>query len=268
MLGLLLTLGVGVSVFSIRRTESLEAELLQNYEIVAGAKRDLQQLSQRLIEIQEEERARLARELHDEIGQILTAIRIEVSRSLSSSERVPEEARERLGRARELVERAVHTVRNISLLLRPSALDDLGLVPALQWQFDDFSRRSGIECDFAEDSVQEILPAAVKTCAYRVIQEALHNCEKHSGAGRVRIRIRQTPRALEMEIEDNGRGVDLGSTSRPQKRGGSGLLGMRERIASLGGDMTLGSAPGGGLRLSISIPVSAGTRAARVGENG
>jgi signal transduction histidine kinase len=126
LLGLSLVIGVAVAVLSIRRTEHLEKELVQNYETVAEAKRDLEQLSLRLIEIQEEERGRLARELHDEIGQLLTAIRIEVSRSLSVSDPVAAEARERLTRARELVQRAVQTVQNISLLLRPSVLDDLG----------------------------------------------------------------------------------------------------------------------------------------------
>jgi signal transduction histidine kinase len=129
-------------------------------------------------------------------------------------------------------------------------------MPALQWQVEDFSRRSGIECDFVGEGVQDILPDDVKTCAYRVIQEALHNCEKHSGASRVRIRISQAPGALKVDIEDNGCGAELGSTGMPQKRHGSGLLGMRERIAGLGGDVALDSAPGRGLRLSIRIPVS------------
>ena len=256
MLGLSLALGVAVAAFSIRRTEHLERELVQNYEAVAEAKRELEQLSERLIEIQEEERGRLSRELHDEIGQTLTAIRIEVSRSLADP--ASPEARERLGRARELAERAVQTVRNISLLLRPSVLDDLGLLPAVHWQIEDFSRRSGIGCDFAEEGVQDLLPDAVKTCAYRTVQEALHNCEKHSGATLVRIRLRQTADLLELEILDNGRGAELGSTGMPHGKGrGSGILGMRERIARLGGDLNLSSAPGSGLRLSIRIPLHA-----------
>ncbi len=262
MLGLSLALGVAVAAFSIRRTEHLERELMKNYEAVAEARRELQQLSERLIEIQEEERGRLSRGLHDEIGQILTAIRIEVSRSVADPS--SPEARERLVRARELAERAVKTVRDISLLLRPSVLDDLGLLPAVHWQVEDFARRSGIECDFAEDGVQDQLPDAVKTCAYRTIQEALHNCEKHSGATTIRIRLRQTEERLELEIQDNGRGVELGSTGMPQKKGrGSGLLGMRERIGALGGDLGLSSAHGSGMRLSIRIPLRApGTAAA------
>jgi signal transduction histidine kinase len=254
ILGFALLLGVALAAFSIWRTESLERESARNYESVAQARRDLKRLSNRLIDIQEEERARLSRELHDEIGQILTAIRVEISQSLTAAGAALE-ARERLERARQLVERAVRTVRNISLLLRPSALDDLGLVPALQWLSDDFSSRTGIQCAFTEEGVQDALPEAVKTCAYRAVQEALHNCEKHSAASLVRIRVRQTAAALDLQIEDNGRGVNLGTAGMPLHNAGSGLLGMRERAAMLGGHVAIRSAAGAGVNLALSIPL-------------
>jgi signal transduction histidine kinase len=164
MLGISVVLGLLVAGFSIWHTENLERERDRHLEDVEEARRELSQLSARLIEVQEEERGRLSRELHDEIGQILTALRIEISRSQAVVDASAAEARERLARARELAERAVHTVRNISLLLRPSALDDLGLIPALHWQVQDFSQRSGIECRFKEEGVQDHLPDAVKTC--------------------------------------------------------------------------------------------------------
>jgi signal transduction histidine kinase len=254
ILGFSLLLGVAVAAYSIWRTENLERESVRNYEIVAEARRDLKRLSMRLIDIQEEERARLSRELHDEIGQILTAIRIEISQSLPPAGAAPE-SYERLSRARKLVERAVHTVRNISLLLRPSVLDDLGLVPALQWLSDDFSTRTGIQCAFEEEGVCESLPENVKTCAYRAVQEALHNCEKHSAASVVGIRVRQTASALDLEIEDDGRGADLGAAGMPLYSAGSGLLGMRERIAMLGGHVAIRSSTGAGLQLTLSIPL-------------
>jgi signal transduction histidine kinase len=271
LLGVSLLIGAAVAVISIRRTEKLEEELLRNYERVAEARRELQQLSMRLIEIQEEERGRLSRELHDEIGQILTAVRIEISRSLPAACAASPEAAERLARARELMERAVKTVRNISLLLRPSALDDFGLIPALQWQIEDFSRRSGIRCEFIEQGVADALPDAVKTCAYRAVQEALHNCEKHSAATAVTVRITQAADFLNMVVEDNGYGVDLGSAGLPLKREGSGLLGMRERIGLLGGEFIVRSSRGAGFSLSIQIPLATaakeGTAAAAGGEN-
>jgi signal transduction histidine kinase len=256
ILGVSLLLGMAVAAYSIWRTENLERQSARNYAIVAQARRDLKRLSMRLIEIQEEERARLSRELHDEIGQILTAIRIEISRSLTPAGPSPE-AYERLSRARQLVERAVQTVRNISLLLRPSALDDLGLVPALQWLSDDFSARTGIRSAFSEEGVCEALPETVKTCAYRAVQEALHNCEKHSAASLISISVRQTASAMDIEIEDDGRGADLGSAGMPLYNAGSGLLGMRERVAMLGGCLAISSAPGAGLKLALSIPLPA-----------
>ena len=255
MLGLSLLSGTLVAFFSIRRNENLERELRRRHEQTAEAKRELEQLSVRLIEVQEEERGRLSRELHDEIGQVLTALRIEVSRSLSLVGPLSPEAGQQLGRARDLAERAVRTVRNISLLLRPAALDDLGLIPALHWQVEDFSRRSGIQCDFTQEDVEDLLPDEIKTCAYRIVQETLHNCEKHSGASCIRVLIRQTADCLQIEAEDNGVGLELAPNGMPVRRHGSGILGMRERTVIAGGSLTLSSAPGKGLRLVARIPL-------------
>jgi signal transduction histidine kinase len=256
MLGLSLVSGTLVAFFSIRRNENLERELRRRHEQTEDAKRELEQLSVRLIEVQEEERGRLSRELHDEIGQVLTALRIEVSRSLSLVGPLSPEAGQQLGRAKELAERAVRTIRNISLLLRPAALDDLGLIPALHWQVEDFSRRSGIQCDFTQEDVEDLLPGEIKTCAYRIVQETLHNCEKYSGASRIRLLIRQTVDCLLIEAEDNGIGLELAPNGMPLRRHGSGILGMRERTAIVGGSLTLTSAPGKGLQLVARIPLS------------
>jgi signal transduction histidine kinase len=140
----------------------------------------------------------------------------------------------------------------MSLLLRPTLLDDLGLAPALQFQLEDFLRRSGIHCDFVEEGVSDRLPDAVKTCVYRVVQEALHNCEKHSGASSVRVAVRQLPDLLLAEIEDNGRGFVAG-----ERRNGLGLLGLRERAAAAGGSLIIDTAPGRGTRIALRIPLAA-----------
>ena len=161
------------------------------------------------------------------------------------------ELRERLARARSLAERIVQSIRNISGLLRPALLDDLGLVPALQFQLEDFLRRSGIQCEFTEDGVEDRLPDAVKTCVYRVVQEALHNCEKHSGARKVRVTVRQLDDCLLAEVEDDGRGF----ASNAQRSTGLGLLGMRERTANAGGTLMIDSAPGHGTRIALRIPL-------------
>jgi signal transduction histidine kinase len=159
-------------------------------------------------------------------------------------------------RARDLAERTVQTVRNIALLLRPALLDDLGLAPALQWQLEEFTRRSGIVCEFCEDGVDDMLPDPVKTCVYRVVQEALHNCEKHAGANRVSIALRQLPDSLEAEVRDNGRGFELNQKSMPHRNAGLGILGMRERAARVGGTLALETAPGRGTHLSLRIPLA------------
>jgi signal transduction histidine kinase len=163
-------------------------------------------------------------------------------------------------RARELAGRTVQTIRNISGILRPALLDDLGLVPALQFQLEDFMRRSGIACDFSEDNVSEQLPDALKTCVYRVVQEALHNCEKHSGAAKVSVLVRQSASALSVRVEDNGCGFQLNEQGMPPRAAGLGLLGIRERVSIAGGTLSIDSAPGRGTRIAIQIPlISAAT---------
>jgi signal transduction histidine kinase len=241
-----------VARLSVRHAENLEQKANEHFAQVEQAKQELQQLSARLLEIEEEGRRKLSRELHDEIGQTLALLQIEISHAQAGLGGHPAALRTRLDRARELAERTVQTIRNITGMLRPTLLDDLGLVPALQFQLEDFLRRSGIQCEFVEDAVADRLPDSVKTCVYRVVQEALHNCEKHSGAHRVRVTVRQMPECLVTEIEDDGRGFLL------DKRGtGLGLLGIRERAANAGGTLVIDSAPGRGARIALRIPLQA-----------
>jgi signal transduction histidine kinase len=256
VLALSLLLAAAVAVFSVAHSRKLERQTQAQYEEVSRAKLDLQRLSGRLMEIQEEERTRLSRELHDEIGQTLATLRMELSRAESLTARNGHEIRERLARARDLAERTVRTVRNISLLLRPSLLDDLGLAPALQWQAEDFSRRSGIPCTFDESGLDESLPEALRTCVYRILQESLHNCEKHSRASIVHIRVRQTPTQLTLEALDDGLGFQE-NQDRPVGSTGLGLLGMRERAVALGGHLDIHSESGLGTRLVLTLPITA-----------
>jgi signal transduction histidine kinase len=255
--GLLLMLGLGVLLsvlvtrFSLRHADNLEREADRHFAAVEQAKQELQQLSARLLEIEEEGRRKLSRELHDEIGQTLALLQIEISHAQALLPGTPAELRDRLARSRELAERTVQSIRNISGVLRPALLDDLGLVPALQFQLEDFLRRSNIACEFTEDGVEDRLPDAVKTCVYRVVQEALHNCEKHSGASKVRVTVRQLDEYLLAEVEDDGHGF----SSNAQRSTGLGLLGMRERSANAGGTLVVDSAPGQGTRIALRIPL-------------
>jgi len=248
-LSALLALGVllsfVVALFSVRHAENLERASDRQYA-------ELQQLSARLLEVEEDGRRKLSRELHDEIGQTLALLQIEISHAAAT----PEPSRERLERARALAERSVQSIRNMSVLLRPALLDDLGLAPALQFLLEDFLRRSGVACEFKEQDVEERLPDSVKTCVYRVVQEALHNCEKHSGASKVRVSVRQFPEWLVAEVEDDGRGFRAaGRATRPPR--GLGLLGMRERAGIAGGSLAVDSAPGAGTRIALRVPVGA-----------
>lgn len=259
MLALGVLLGVVVARLSLRHAEHLEHKAELHYTEVEQARGELQRLSARLLEIEEEGRRQLSRELHDEIGQTLALLQIEISHVQALLPAQPEAARERLRRARDLAERTAQTIRNISLLLRPTLLDDLGLAPALQFQLEDFLRRSGIGCDFVEEGVSDQLPDAVKTCVYRVVQEALHNCEKHSGASNVRVAVRQFEDCLTAEVKDDGRGFSPG-----EHRKGLGLLGLRERAAAAGGALTIDSAPGRGTRIALRIPLASEPKEAAV----
>lgn len=256
MLGLCIALALAVSGVSLRHAGRLERQAARQFDEVAQAKQELELLSARLLEAEEDSRRRLSRELHDEIGQTVAVLEIELSHAQSLTGDGQDALRDRLRRARELAGKTVQTVRDISLLLRPALLDDLGLAPALQWLTEDFERRSGVSCEFSGDGVEDQLPDSVKTCVYRVAQEALHNCEKHSGASQVRVAVRQSAGGLEIEIEDNGRGLELDAKGTPGRNAGLGIIGMRERAARVGGALTLESSHGRGTRIDLRIPLA------------
>lgn len=250
-----LLMGLLVAVLSLRYSENLERESARHFQQVIQAKDELARLSSRLMEVQEDERARLARELHDEIGQSLATLRLEVARAEALPETRSSEIKARLGRAREMADSTVQTVRNICLLLRPSMLDDLGLIPAIQWLAEDFSRRSGVACDFQSSNVSDELSEPVRTCVYRVIQEALHNSEKHAAASRVSVRVDQHAGELIATVEDDGCGFEMESISAPATRR-FGLMGMRERAAALGGSLDVCARPGAGTQVRLSLRLS------------
>ena len=267
MLAISVLLSFAVARTSIRHSESLELRAEQHFNEVEEARRELQQLSARLLEIEEEGRRRLSRELHDEIGQSLALLEIEISHAQNLLASDPRLVKDRLARARELAKRTVQTARNISAILRPAMLDDLGLVPALQFQLEEFLRRSGIACEFVDKDVADQLPDTVKTCVYRVVQEALHNAEKHSAATRIRVKVQQLPDCLVAEVQDNGRGFEVKQGTSVHRGSGLGLLGIRERVAVAGGSLVIDSAPGRGTRVSIRIPLPEEPAAASLKRN-
>lgn len=242
-------LGAAMATFSTRKILKLERRAHSQYRDVADARRQLENLSARLVQAQETERRSLARELHDEVGQALSAVLVELH-NLSGGIRMQSE--EQLTRHLEtikgLVENTVRTVRNMSLLLRPSMLDDLGLVPALRWQAREVSRQTAMDVAVTTDLASDDFPDEYKTCIYRVVQEALHNCSRHSNATVVRIQVAQQADRLSLSIRDNGRGFDVRHSK------GLGLLGIEERVAHLGGKCEIHSEPGSGTILAIELP--------------
>ena len=203
----------------------------------------------RVVSAQELERRRLARELHDETGQALTSILL----GLKSLEDVRGESEltESTARLRELVVTTLQDVRRLAVELRPSALDDFGLVPALERLVDTFREQTGIDVDLEPQLGDERLPSDVETTLYRITQEALTNVVKHANAERVSIVLTRRDGTISAVIEDDGRGFEEGSGS----GNGLGLLGMRERVALVDGRLSIESSPGSGTTLSIEVPV-------------
>lgn len=243
-LGVILAFGTG------RRLLELERASDQRVQEILRTRAELQSLSQRLVVAQEEERRRVARELHDEVAQAISAVLVELGRLENRlPANYPGESRGLLRDVRELAERAVAQVRDMALLLRPSMLDDLGLVPALKWQAREVSRRVAIKVKVVADDVPDSLSDEARTCIYRVVQEALNNAAGHANASSVRVDVRQDEDGIRVAIEDNGSGFD------PSQERGMGILGMEERVRSLKGLFRIDSERGAGTVVSLWLPV-------------
>lgn len=225
------------------------------HEQVRAGRERLQTLSRRLIEAQESERRRIARELHDRIGQALTAVKI----NLQTIQRLPDSASSAayLEESIETVERALQQVRNLSLDLRPSLLDDLGLVAALRWYVDRQAQRAGFSALFTADPFDARLPTEVETTCFRVAQEALTNIVRHSRARRVEVQLRHSETELQLLIHDDGAGFDVQAALDSSMRGASlGLLGMRERVHLVGGKIEIESSPAAGTEIRVRLPLT------------
>ena len=248
-LGLTIAVGFLLAIFCMRKIVALETEAAARYEEVVTARAELKQLSARLVETQENDRRAVSRELHDEVGQALTGVRVELA-NLSQRIRTRDlpGAEHKLEEIKELVEDSLGVVRNMALLLRPSMLDDLGLVPALQWQGREVSKRTGLRVRVAAEGVSDDLPEEHKTCIYRIVQESLHNCAQHAEATTVRVTVAQQADSIRLAIEDDGKGFH------PQHERGMGLLGMQERATHLGGAFALDARPGKGTTVSVILP--------------
>lgn len=256
-LAFVLSLGLVVSLTSFIRVLRLEKRAERQHTETERAAAEMRRLSRQLVRAQEDERRNLSRELHDEVGQTLTALRVELG-NLHKLRTAPEEHFEQhLEDAKGLVAQTVRSVRNIAAGLRPSVLDDLGLGPALDWQAREFSRHTGIPIEVLREGLRSDLPDSHRTCLYRVVQEALTNCARHSEAKSIRIALHTEQGRLSLTVQDDGRGLPSDFT---QQRNGDaphlGLIGIEERVRELGGTLTLQSLPGKGTLLKVSIPLA------------
>ena len=237
-----------VAIYAIYRDISehkqAEAALRQTNE-------RLQELSRRLFQVQEDERRHLARELHDQMGQALTAAKL----NLQAAQRLEERGliARKLDDGIAVLETLLQQARQISLDLRPPLLDDLGLVPALRWYLDQQAQRADLRVEFFADPALERVDAAIETACFRVAQEALTNVVRHARAQTVSVELHRTPEALHLVVRDDGIGFDVMTAE--QQGVSLGLLGMRERVTLLGGEMDCKSAPGRGTEIHAFFPV-------------
>lgn len=241
-----LMLAIGSAIYILR----LEGQERLRYAELAHSREELQQLSARLVDAQETERRSLSRELHDEVGQALGLLLMDVGR-LSNQLGADAKGQEMVQRIKTVAERTVQTVRNMALLLRPSMLDDLGLVSALEWYAREVSRSSETEVEVKAENVSETLPDPLMLCIYRVVQEAVNNAQRHARAKNVTVELRETDTSVQVQIKDDGTGFD-GKRTR-----GIGLLGMDERVKRLGGTISIESQPGAGTTIRAELPLHA-----------
>ena len=240
---------VTVSTFANQTTIALESIML--FEQVLHGRERLQKLSRQLVVAQEEERRHIARELHDEIGQLLTGLKLTWE---MSKQQKPKEAKVSRQEASDIIDELMVRVRELSLDLLPAMLDDLGLIPTLEWHVERYSSQTNVQIEFEHSGLEEShLPMEVKTVAYRIVQEALTNIARHAGVKEAEIKIGVEEEILSISIEDAGAGFDL----KAALEGSStlGIIGMQERASSVGGRVTVKTSRKKGTRLLAELPI-------------
>jgi signal transduction histidine kinase len=251
MLAVAIFLGAVVAGVTIKRVFELERADARQRKKIEDTQNDLRRLSQRLVQLQEGERRSLSRELHDQIGQTMTALGILLGgiEDLKSDDEAV--FRRRLDDMKRLNADAMRNIRDLAMGLRPSMLDDIGLEAALQWQGREFSRHTGVPCEVKVSGSFDVLTDAHRTCIYRVVQEALTNCARHAKASNVVVSVSSEDGTVTLTVRDDGLGFQPPTNS----RGGLGLLGMRERVQALEGNLEITSQVGGGTTVQVHIPV-------------
>ncbi len=247
---------IGIASFLIDITEKKKSERERErlFKQITAARNRLKILSARLISVQESEKRNISRELHDEIGQMLTAIKIDVQRMKDGGN--PVETAELADDCTRLVENTISVVRNLSLELRPAIIDDLGLAASLRWYLDKFHQRTGIKVKTEFKKSHYELPPECAITLFRICQEALTNIAKHSEAGYVKVALNQDKSFVVLTVEDDGKGFDTQKALNQAARGKSlGLISMQERAELIGGRFSIKSIKGSGTVMKASCQV-------------
>lgn len=248
-----------------RSPRSEDVQLIERASDVAGIAIERRQLEDRMralsahVEsVREDERTGIAREIHDELGQALTALRIDlawIARRASSDDPIPRDAvLEKLRAMTEMTDGVIQQVRRISAQLRPGVLDDLGLVAAVEWQAHEFEKRTGTACVVDANLDDAPLDPAISTAIFRIFQEALTNVARHAEASRVEVKLARAHGSIRLEVHDDGRGITPEAAASPKA---FGLLGIRERARQLGGTATIRGAPSEGTTIVLDVPLHA-----------
>ena len=235
-------------------------------ERLKESQEQLRALAAHLELVREEERTRIARELHDEFGQALTALKMDHSSLardlLENAGTAAAPFLQRIERMSSVIDNTVTKMQNIARELRPDVLDNLGLLEAVEWYADEYHRRSGIVCTINLPTKRFVVDEKVSTALFRVLQEALTNVARHAEATRVEVTLARTEREIVLVVNDNGKGISQEAKASPDSLG---ILGMSERVLSLDGKLEIEGVPGEGTRVSVRVPfkrhaVSAATR--------
>jgi PAS domain S-box-containing protein len=236
-------LGTGIDI-----TERMKAEQKLQESFL-----EIRQLTEYIQNIREEERSHIAREIHDELGQQLTVLKMDVAWLNTKIGHIEEPIRQKLKSLTEMLDGTVKTVRRISSELRPSLLDDLGLIAAIDWHLKEFEKRSGVKTEFEEPEHDLLIPDTVKTGLFRIFQESLANVARHAGSNKVKVSLQQKNEHFVLSIADDGKGFEKQMTKHKRTLG---ILGMKERTTMMGGTYEINSEPGKGTLVVVSIPVS------------
>jgi two-component system sensor histidine kinase UhpB len=240
------TKGRVVSWLDITKRKQAEAELKRSQE-------ELRNLTAHLQSVREEERRSLARDIHDDLGQALTALKMDLS---LLTKKFPKDQKPLLDRTQaisKLMDTSIETVKRISTELRPGVLDDLGLTAAIEWQAEEFQHRTGITCEVTSDPRDIILDRDRSTAIFRIFQESLTNVARHAQATRVTASLEEKAGTLELKVRDNGRGITKEQISDPKS---FGIMGMRERVYPWKGQVKVKSGPGKGTTVAVRIPLT------------